>query len=81
MCKYSTSSMKSDIRETENTEDDIDLVKEMMRRERSANLVSDLINIFKSDILSICKKALELEPESEMLLEDRILDVIISDIN
>ena len=72
--------MKSDIRETENTEDDIDLVKEMMRRERSANLVSDLINIFKSDILSICKKALELEPESEMLLEDRILDVIISDI-
>ena len=80
MCKYANSSVKSDIRKTEKDIDDIDLVKEMMRRERSANLISDLSKIFKRDILSLCKKTLEMESGSEMLLEDRIMDVIISDI-
>ena len=80
MCKYAISSSTNTIKKIEDNTDDIDYVMEMMRRERSANLVSDLIKIFKCDILSLCKKTLEMEAGTEMFLEETTMENIISDI-
>ena len=74
MCRYAIRPVK-----TEDTKDDIDRVMELMRRERMVNLVLDLQNIFKSEIFSLSKKALALEAGAEIVLDERTLDTIVSD--
>ena len=74
MCRYAIRPVK-----TEDTSDDIDRVMELMRRERRANLVLDLHNIFKTEIFSLSKKILGVEAGSEIVLDERTLDTIVSD--
>ena len=74
MCRYAIRDVK-----TEDSSDDIDRAMELMRRERMVNLVLDLHNIFKSEIFSLCKKVLALEAGAEIVLDQRSLDTLVSD--
>ena len=74
MCRYTIRAVQ-----TEDTSDNIDQVMELMRRERRANLVLDLHNIFKTQIFLLFKKILSLETEAEIVLDQRTLDSLVSD--